>query len=144
MSKRRHKARALAMQALYQWQQTGQNLSEICEQFIQREDGKTFTSSFFRSLMHGVPTHLKEVDALLAPVLDRSIESLDQVERAIVRLGTYEFVHHLDVPYRVVINEWVEIAKDYGSDQGHKFVNGVLDKVAKTTRAVEMDAADRE
>ena len=143
MSKRRHKARELAMQALYQWQQTGQNLAEICEQFIQREDGKSFTSSFFRELMHGVPTHLKEVDASLGPVLDRSIESLDQVERAIVRLGAYELIHRLDVPYRVVINEWVDVAKDYGSEQGHKFVNGVLDKVAKTTRSVEMSEREK-
>jgi HD-like signal output (HDOD) protein len=75
------------MQALYQWQQTGQDMAEICEQFVQREDGKSYTSSYFRELMHGVPTHLKEVDSSLGPVLDRSIESVDQVERAIVRLG---------------------------------------------------------
>ena len=138
MSKRRHKARVLAMQALYQWQQTGQNLTEICDQFIEREDGKSFTSSFFRELMHGVPTHLSEVDESLGPVLDRSVESLDLVERAIVRLGVYELMHRVDVPYRVVINEWVDVAKEFGSEQGHKFVNGVLDKVSKTARSIEM------
>jgi N utilization substance protein B len=143
MSKRRHKARELAMQALYQWQQTGQDMAEICEQFIRREDGKSYTSSFFRELMHGVPIYLKEVDASLGPVLDRSIESVDHVERAIVRLGAYELIHRPDVPYRVVINEWVDVAKVYGSEQGHKFVNGVLDKVAKATRSAEMGVVDK-
>ena len=141
MSQRRHKARQLAMQALYQWQLTGENLGEICEQFVEREDGKSYTSSFFRELMHGVPMHLKELDSALSPLLDRSIESLDQVERAIVRLGAFELSHHPEVPYRVVINEWVDIAKSFGSEQGHKFVNGVLDKFAKEARSVEIEAA---
>lgn len=137
MSQRRHKARTLAMQAIYQWQLTGDNLGDICNQFLEREDSKTFTSSFFRELMHGVPMNLKEVDASLGPVLDRSVESLDPVERAIVRLGAYELMRHPEVPYRVVINEWVEVDKDYGSEQGHKFVNGVLDKLAKQVRTLE-------
>lgn len=137
MSQRRHKARTLAMQAIYQWQLTGDNLGDICNQFLEREDSKTFTSSFFRELMHGVPMNLKEVDASLGPVLDRSVESLDPVERAIVRLGAYELMHHPEVPYRVVINEWVEVDKDYGSEQGHKFVNGVLDKLSRQMRTLE-------
>jgi len=137
MSQRRHKARTLAMQAIYQWQLTGDNLGDICNQFLEREDSKTFTSSFFRELMHGVPMNLKEVDASLGPVLDRSVESLDPVERAIVRLGAYELMRHPEVPYRVVINEWVEVDKDYGSEQGHKFVNGVLDKLSRQMRTLE-------
>ena len=141
MSQRRHKARQLAMQALYQWQLTGENLGEICEQFVEREDSKSYTSSFFRELMHGVPMHIKELDTALSPLLDRSIESLDQVERAIVRLGAFELSHYPEVPYRVVINEWVDIAKSFGSEQGHKFINGVLDKLAKDVRSIEIEAA---
>ncbi|OGT90829.1 MAG: N utilization substance protein B [Gammaproteobacteria bacterium RIFOXYA12_FULL_61_12] len=137
MSQRRHKARTLAMQAIYQWQLTGDNLGDICNQFLEREDSKTFNSGFFRELMHGVPMNLKEVDAALGPALDRSVESLDPVERAIVRLGTYELMRHPEVPYRVVINEWVEVDKDYGSEQGHKFVNGVLDKLSRQMRTLE-------
>ncbi|MBU0499948.1 MAG: transcription antitermination factor NusB [Gammaproteobacteria bacterium] len=138
MSQRRHKARTLAMQAIYQWQLTGDNLGDICNQFLEREDSKTYTSSFFRELMHGVPMNLKEVDAGLGPVLDRSVESLDPVERAIVRLGAYELMRHPEIPYRVVINEWVELDKEYGSEQGHRFVNGVLDKLAKQVRTLEI------
>lgn len=138
MSQRRHKARELAMQAIYQWQLTGDNLGDICNQCLEREVERDFTSSFFRELMHGVPMNLNEVDSSLAPVMDRSVESLDPVERAIVRLGAFELIHHPEVPYRVVINEWVEVAKDFGSEQGHKFVNGVLDKLAKRFRALEM------
>jgi N utilization substance protein B len=89
--------------------------------------------------MRGVPTHLVELDELLKPSLDRAIESVDPVERAILRLGVYELSHKPEVPYRVVINEAVELAKVFGAEQGHKFVNGVLDQVAKKVRTLEVN-----
>lgn len=138
MSLRRHKARSLAMQAIYQWQLNGEEPDELCRQFAEREDTRTYTSSFFRELIEGVINGRQALDEQLGPLLGRSIESMDMVERAIVRLGAFELGHHLEVPYRVVINEWVEIAKEYGADQGHRYVNGVLDRLAKTSRAEEI------
>lgn len=128
------------MQAIYQWQLNDQKADTICAQFLEREQRKTFTVSFFTELVEGVTGQSEQLDALIQPLLGRSLEGLDLVERAIVRLGAYELHSHLEVPYRVVINEWVEIAKEYGAEQGHRFVNGVLDKLAKAKRSVEITA----
>ncbi|MCG8081879.1 MAG: transcription antitermination factor NusB, partial [Candidatus Thiodiazotropha taylori] len=87
--------------------------------------------------------NLGQLDELLKPSLDRAIDSVDPVERAILRIGAYELQHKIEVPYRVVINEAVEMAKVFGAEQGHKFVNGVLDQVARKVRAVEMDAKSK-
>ena len=94
--------------------------------------------SYFQDLLRGVPTHLNELDAALSPCLDRALASVDPVERATLRLAAYELAHHPEIPYRVVINEAVELAKVFGAEEGHKYVNGVLDKLAKKLRAVEM------
>ncbi|QFY88368.1 transcription antitermination factor NusB [Magnetovirga frankeli] len=138
MSAKRHKARVLAMQAIYQWQLNHQAAHEVCAQFLAREERKTFTVSFFTELVQGVVEQREVLDERLQPLLGRSLEGLDPVEKAIIRLGAYELGNHLDVPYRVVINEWVEVAKEFGADQGHRFVNGVLDKLAKANREVEI------
>jgi N utilization substance protein B len=137
MSGKRSQARHHAVQAVYQWQMTGQNVGDIEAQFLMEQDQDGFEVPYFKELLHGVPAHLTELDAQLKPCLDRAIESVDPVERAILRLGTFEFVHHPEVPYRVVINEAVELAKVFGAEQGHKYVNGVLDKLAKKVRPVE-------
>ena len=140
MSKKRSQARRHALQALYQWQIAGQDLADISNQFLEEQDINKFEVPYFQDLLHGVPTHLTELDALLKPALDRAIESVDPVERAVLRLGAYELSHHLEIPYRVVINEAVELAKVFGAEQGHKFVNGVLDRVAKQVREAEIKA----
>jgi transcription antitermination protein NusB len=137
-SQKRSQSRRHAVQAIYQWQMAGQDLSDIDNQFLEEEDLQSFEVPYFQDLLHGVPNNLVELDGLLKPALDRAIESVDPVERAVLRLGAYELSHHLEIPYRVVINEAVELAKVFGAEQGHKFVNGVLDKVAKTVRAVEI------
>jgi len=126
------------LQALYQWQMAGQDLVDISNQFLEEQDINKFEIPYFQDLLHGVPTHLAELDAMLRPALDRAIESVDPVERAVLRLGAYELTYHLEVPYRVVINEAVELAKMFGAEQGHKFVNGVLDRVAKQVREAEV------
>jgi len=140
MSKARSRARQRAVQALYQWQLTAQNLGEIETQFLEeREMGKA-DLEFFHELLHEVPARLDELDGLLTPLLDRPLPQVDPVERAILRMGCYELKFRLDTPYRVVINEAVELAKVFGGEQGHKYVNSVLDKVARQVRAAEVRA----
>ncbi len=140
MSQKRSQSRRHAVQALYQWQMAGQDLGDITNQFLEEQDLQSFEVPYFQDLLYGVPKHLSELDQTLKPALDRAIESVDPVERAVLRLGAYELTYHLEVPYRVVINEAVDLAKVFGAEQGHKFVNGVLDKVAKNVRAAEVKA----
>ena len=138
MSRKRSQARHHAVQAMYQWQMTGQDVSEIDRQFLEEQDVSKFDIAYFRDLLHGVPSHLHTLDEVLTPLLDRSLESVDPVERAILRLGAYELMYHPEVPYRVAINEAVELAKVFGATDGHKYVNGVLDRMAKRTRQSEI------
>ena len=138
MSKKRSQARHYAVQAIYQWQVAGQNIKDIRNQFVAEQNEKGFELAYFESLLHGVPAHLDELDELLRPYLDRSIESVDPVERAILRLGVFELQHHPEVPYRVIINESVELSKLFGAEQGHRYVNGVLDKLAHQLREREI------
>jgi len=137
MSGKRTKARHHAVQAIYQWQMAGHDVSEVENQILDNENPKSFEVDYFKDLLHGVPKNLADLDAKLKPCIDRSIESIDPVERAILRLGAYEMTQHPEVPYRVVINEAVELAKVFGAEQGHKYVNGVLDKLAKKVRKAE-------
>jgi N utilization substance protein B len=139
MSEKRSQARKHAVQAIYQWQMAGQDVADIINQFLEEQDLNSFEIPYFQDLLKGVPRHLEELDELIKPTLNRTIESVDPVERAILRLGAYELSHKPEVPYRVVINEAVELAKVFGAEQGHKFVNGVLDQVAKKVRAVEVN-----
>ncbi len=138
MSNKRSRARHHAVQALYQWQMAGGNLAEIEEQFLSDESVTTFDLEYFKEILHGIPQHLGALDAQLAPLLSRSIESVDPVERAILRLGAYELTHRPEIPYRVVINECVELAKVFGAEQSHRFINGVLDKLAQGARGGEI------
>ncbi len=140
MSQTRHKARRLATQALYTWQMAGQDLADIEEQYREDQDMSKIDGDYFHELLHKVPAHLDELDAHIVPLLDRSLDKVDGVERAILRLGCYELAFRLDVPYRVVINESIKLAKTFGADQSHKFINGVLDGVAKKLRAAEVAA----
>ena len=141
MSRKRSRARHHAVQALYQWQMTGQDVGDVVGQFLASQDGTKFEVDYFRDLLRGTATNLDALDAWLQPHVDRPIAQIDPVERAILRLGAYELAHHPEVPYRVVINEAVELAKVFGAEEGHKYVNGVLDKVARTLRAPEVGTA---
>jgi len=143
VSRKRSHARRLALQALYQWQVTGDDLGGIVAQFLEEHPAKSFEVDYFRDLVRGVPARLDELDQTLAPLLDRSVEELDLVERALLRLGAYELAAHPEVPYKVVINEAVELAKVFGAEQSHRYVNGVLDKVACRLRPVETAARRR-
>jgi N utilization substance protein B len=140
MSQTRHKARRLATQALYTWQVAGQDLADIEAQYCTDLDMSKIDSEYFHELLHKVPARIEELDEHIAPLLDRGMEEVDGVERAILRLGCYELAYRLDVPYRVVINESVKLAKTFGADQSHKYINGILDGIAKKLRAAEMNA----
>lgn len=130
-------ARRYAMQALYQWQMTGQDLAVIDAQFLDDQDMSKADVGYFQELLHQVAAHVDSIDAALKPFLDRPLEQVDPVERAILRIAGYELAHRLDIPYRVIINEAVEIAKKFGAEQGHRFINGVLDKTAHQLRVHE-------
>lgn len=140
MSRQRSRSRSLAIQALYQWQMAGQDVGTIVQHFMLQQDAKKFDSDYFDELVRGVPARLDELDAALAPCVDRALESVDPVERAILRLGAYELIEHPEIPYRVVINEAVELAKTFGAEKGHRYVNGVLDKAARQLRPIEAAA----
>jgi N utilization substance protein B len=140
MSQTRTNARKAAVQALYQWQMTGQNLNEIERQFLEEERLKDAQKSYFTELFHGVPKNLELIDQALSEFVDRPVDSIDPVERAILRIGVYELSHRLDMPYRVILNEGINLAKHFGADGSHRYVNGILDKVAQQKRAEEIKA----
>jgi N utilization substance protein B len=140
MSQARTNARRSAVQALYQWQMTGQNLSEIERQFLEEERLKNAQKSYFTELFYGVPKNLTAIDQALSEFVDRPVDKIDPVERAILRIGVYELMFRLDMPYRVVLNEGINLAKDFGADGSHRYVNGILDKVAQKQRPLEIKA----
>lgn len=130
----RRKARQLAMQALYQWEIASASLLEIEREFREDNDMHKVDADYFAELLHQVPTLKTELDEQIKPLLDRDISELTPVELTILRLSGYELLKRPDVPYRVIINEGVELAKTFGSTDGHKFVNGILDKLAGQLR----------
>ena len=136
----RRKARRFALQALYGWQIAGNDLADIEAQYLRDNDMRKVDSQYFHDLLHGVPGQLTEVDEALAPALDRKLAELTQVEKAILRIAVFELVARLDIPVRVVINEAIELAKAFGAEDSFKYVNGVLDKVARVHRKVEFAA----
>lgn len=141
MSQARTNARKAAVQALYQWQMAGQSLAEIERQFLEEERLKDAQKSYFVELFYGVPKNLDEIDQALSEFVDRPVDTIDPVERAILRIGVYELLYRLNMPYKVVLNEGINLAKDFGADGSHKYVNGILDKVAQQKRAVEKSKA---
>ena len=137
LAKGRSNARKKAMQALYQWSMSGNDLSEIEVQFHAEQNMEKVDQDYFHELLHQVPEQVEELDQLMEPHLDRKLVELDPVEQAILRLSTYEMKNRLDVPYKVVLNESIELAKMFGSETSHKYINGVLDKLAKQLRTIE-------
>jgi len=134
-------SRKLAMQALYQWQLTGHSAAELRNQYAGEEGFGDADADYFRELLNGVTEGAAALDATLGELIDRPVAQLDPVERAVLLIGLYELGHSLEVPYRVVINEGVELAKRFGATEGHKFVNAVLDRAARSLRATERAAA---
>ena len=137
----RRKARHYSMQALYQWHMAGAAVSDIEAEFRADYDFSHVDLEYFQDLLHGVPACVDELDDALAPMLDRKVDDLDPIERTLLRMGMYELTRRIDVPYKVVINEEVALAKKFGATDSHKYVNGVLDKAARQLRKVEIDVA---
>lgn len=130
-------SRRCAAQALYEWQLTGGEPAWIAAGFLAHQDLGKADLEYFRELVGEIPLHVAEIDAALAPFLDRPLAQVDPVECAILRIGGYELMKRPEINHRVAINEAVELAKMFGAEQGHRFVNGVLDKLARTVRPGE-------
>lgn len=133
----RGRARRRALQAMYQWQIGGGPMRRIIEQFNEEQDMAIADGDYFADLLLGVEAHQEALDAALADYLDRPLGAVDDIARATLRLGAYELMYRPDVPYKVVLNEAIELARDFGADGGHTYVNGVLDQLARKARAVE-------
>ena len=138
LAKTRGLARQRAMQAIYQWQMAQPSLKDIETQFLAEQNMEKVDMEYFRDLLYKVPAMLDEIDAHLTPHMQqREIDEVDPVERAILRIATYELSSRLDIPYKVIINEAVEMCKNYGAAKSHGFINGVLDKTAQVLRTAE-------
>jgi N utilization substance protein B len=136
---RRRRARRRALQALYQWRITDQQAEDILHQFRHAQDLSQIDEPFFETLLRGVIAGHEDLDRRLQPFLDRPVEQVDVMEQTILRLGAWELLQRPEVPFRVVLNECIELAHRFGAEQGHAFVNGVLDKAAKAWRPAEAD-----
>ena len=135
----RRRSRRALVQAIYQWQLGGQQADDIRGQFVDNGTLDKADGEFFAACLRGVLADAPDLDAAYGPYLDRSVAALDQVERAILRAGAYELRSRIDVPYKVAIDEYVRLAKTFGAEDSYKYVNGVLDRVARDLRPAETE-----
>ena len=133
----KRKARRFAVQGLYEWHMSGNPIHAIEARTRADNAMHKVDIGYYHELLSQVAERKDELDALLQPVVDRDLAALDGVELATLRLGAYELAHHLEIPYRVVLDEAIELAKHFGGADSHKYVNGVLDRIAQTTRSAE-------
>lgn len=137
----RHRAREFALQGLYQWLLNNEDAGAIDAHIRQAHGFDKADAEHFDTLLHGTIKDASALRAGLAPLIDRPIDQLSPVEHAALLIGAYELNNHIEIPYKVVINEAVELTKSFGGIDGHKYVNGVLDKFAARARSVEVDAS---
>ena len=138
LAAQRRKARHFGLQALYQWTLSGASVPDIEAEFRVDNDFRHTDGEYFSALLRGVTADVESLEMLFAPALDRALDDLDPIERNLLRLGTFELRDRIDVPYKVVISEAVALAKKFGATDSHKYVNGVLDKIARDLRTVEL------
>lgn len=137
----RVRARRSLVQAYYQWLMTRRPVGEIITEFkIERTELKKADIEYFDRAMHGMVEHRSDIDSELVPLLDRPCDELDPVENAVLHLGVYELMYLPEIPCRVVINEAIDLAKMFGAEQSHKYINGVLDRVARKFRSIELNS----
>jgi N utilization substance protein B len=136
-------SRRLVLQALYQWQMTGQSFPELRNQYTSDEGYAEVDAEYFQQLLQGVIDDSVALDAMIGGWLDRPVAQLDPVEHAVLLIGVEELRAHVEVPYKVVLNECVELTKKFGATDGHKFINAVLDRAARQLRAAEQQATAR-
>ena len=139
----RHRAREFALQGLYQWLLAGEDAGAIDAHIREAHGFDKADAEHFNALLHGSIKHAAALRGNLSPLIDRPIEQLSPVEHAALLIGAYELENHIEIPYKVVINEAVELTKSFGGIDGHKYVNGVLDKFAAKARNVEVDDAKK-
>lgn len=137
----RHRAREFALQGLYQWLLNNEDAGAIDAHIREAHGFDKADAEHFNTLLHGAISDAATLRADLAPLIDRSLDQLSPVEHAALLIGAFELKHHIEIPYKVVINEAVELTKSFGGIDGHKYVNGVLDKFAAKVRQPEIDAA---
>ncbi len=142
-NKERSRSRRAAVQALYQWSIAAQPTAEIINQFHEEGILEKADSTFFETLVRGLIEEVITVDQALSPHLSRDIEQVDPVEKALLRLGGYELLYMPDIPYRVVLNEYINLSKTFGSAKSHQFINAALDRVAQQTRTVEVSTNEK-
>jgi N utilization substance protein B len=140
LAAQRRKARHFGLQALYQWTLSGAALADIEAEFRVDNDFRHTDGDYFSAVLKGVTSDVDALEALFEPALDRALDDLDPIERNLLRLGTFELRDRIDVPYKVVINEAVSLAKKFGATESHRYINGVLDKVARDLRTIERTA----
>ena len=138
LAAQRRKARHFGLQALYQWTLSGASVTDIEAEFRVDNDFRHTDGEYFSALLRGVTADVESLEMLFVPALDRALDELDPIERNLLRLGTFELRDRIDVPYKVVISEAVALAKKFGATDSHKYVNGVLDKIARDLRTVEL------
>ena len=138
LAAKRRKARHYGVQALYKWHMIGGDPGEIVLEFCDEYDFINVDVEYFSSLLHSISSQVGELEAVLLPILDRKLDELDPIERSVLRLGTFELKKRPDIPYKVVISESVALAKKFGATDSHRYINGVLDKVARLLRSDEM------
>lgn len=143
MSGNRRKAREFAVQGIYQWLLNKQPVADLVKQLREQDGFAEIDETMFLALLKGVVDDNEQIDRHLSRYVDRSVAELSPVEHAILLLGAQELLHHPEVPYRVVLNEAVELAKTFGGTDGHKYVNGVMDKLAAAVRGDEVNKPRR-
>ena len=136
IKKRKH-AREKVLQALYQWQLSGEDLDWIRQHYLEEQGVSSGDEAYFLELLYKIPAEVERLDETYRKFMTHTEDRLDPIECNILRIATYEFIHHLEIPYKVVINEAVNLAKAYGADESHKFVNGVLDPLSLQLRELE-------
>ena len=135
----KQRARKLALQALYQWHMSKAELCEIEAQFRVNNNMERVDTDYFCKLLYEIPKQIDEVEASFACFLDRPVHELNPIELSVLRLGAFELLYCLEIPYRVVLDEAVTLAKEFGSQDGHSYVNGVLHNLSKQARAIEIN-----
>lgn len=137
--RRRQKARKILVQALYQWQLNHSEVTDLIAQYLSENNTDKFDVDYFSKLLRGIIAELESIDGQIVPLLDREKNMLNPVEISILRLSTYEFMHCIEIPFRVIIDEAISLTKTYGATEGHRYVNGVLHHLAGKLRPIEVE-----
>lgn len=130
----RRQSRSLAVQGIYSWQVSQNPIADIEQQLLLENNVKHLDVAYFQDILRGVVLHHSKLDEAIKPYLERPFEDIDLVEKSVLRVAAYELKYRLDVPYKVIINEAIELAKSFAADDSHKFVNGILDKAVRVLR----------